>query len=279
MPRKFEVMHLARSIVEYMDAYPYNWNQEQLQGLSTFAKWLARREHELYVRTKETDGEKILPIEEARLLLKSFMEMFFGGAIPCKLVYKALSRGVLGTAGPDSLFHLHDITISLDVGASKMSKNEQGAYTLLDFIGVLLHEAVHAFIQQYACTHCKSFKAADTARGHGRAFQIIAAKIEQVCIRILGLPVDLMRCEALLYHWDVLSKKLPSRHDLQTWRLVTPKEFVAGRDYFAERFAENPMRMLDQIDEVLEEFDCWRRARGDRSKAVLFHSEGTYGES
>lgn len=56
------------------------------------------------------------------------------------------------------------------------------------------------------------------ADSHGRAFQLLGAKLEEVFPRLLGIPLRLARWESLLQSWKEL-KPLPSLHDLATFRL------------------------------------------------------------
>ncbi len=53
-------------------------------------------------------------------------------------------------------------------------------------------------------------------RGHGRAWQILAAKLEQVARVVIGGPVDLGRFPSLLRDCEGTGK-LPSVHDLEVF--------------------------------------------------------------
>lgn len=66
-------------------------------------------------------------------------------------------------------------------------------------IGTLVHELIHAFLSQHACTQCRVYKAyeADGA-GHGRGFQLIAKAIEENALMLLGLSIDIGRLGDLL---------------------------------------------------------------------------------
>jgi hypothetical protein len=57
-------------------------------------------------------------------------------------------------------------------------------------------------------------------RGHGRAWQILATKMEEVATRLLGGYVDMGRYPSLLHELQG-SGKLPSKHDMEVLRFGT----------------------------------------------------------
>jgi hypothetical protein len=85
-------------------------------------------------------------------------------------------------------------------------------------IGTILHEMCHAFLKAYTCRSCPMHDACIGPRGHGRAWQILAAKIEVVATRLMDGFVDMGRYPSLLHDLQG-NGKLPSRHDLQVYRL------------------------------------------------------------
>lgn len=54
-------------------------------------------------------------------------------------------------------------------------------------------------------------------RGHGRAWQLLAAKMEEVATKLLGGFVDFGRYQSMLHDLEG-SGKLPSQHDLEVLR-------------------------------------------------------------
>ena len=58
-------------------------------------------------------------------------------------------------------------------------------------ISVLLHELCHAMLQIYECRKCSSYEFELSYRGHGEAWQLLAAKIEEVTSSIFGIRLDL----------------------------------------------------------------------------------------
>ncbi|KAL5116708.1 hypothetical protein ACEQ8H_005457 [Pleosporales sp. CAS-2024a] len=87
-------------------------------------------------------------------------------------------------------------------------------------LGTLLHELSHAFLKAYTCRSCPSHDLSIGARGHGRAWQLLAAKLEQVATRILDGFVDFGRYPSMLHELQA-SGKLPSAHDLDVLNFGT----------------------------------------------------------
>jgi hypothetical protein len=86
-------------------------------------------------------------------------------------------------------------------------------------IGTILHEMCHAFLKAYTCRACPMYDACVGPRGHGRAWQVLAAKMEQVVSVVLGGKVDMGRFPSLLRDLEGHGK-LPSMHDLEVYRFA-----------------------------------------------------------
>lgn len=83
-------------------------------------------------------------------------------------------------------------------------------------LGTILHEMCHAFLKAYTCRSCPMHDKCVGPRGHGRAWQILSAKIEQVATVLLGGYVDMGRYPSLLH--DMAGHGvLPSMHDLEVY--------------------------------------------------------------
>ncbi|KAL6706362.1 hypothetical protein ACN47E_005468 [Coniothyrium glycines] len=83
-------------------------------------------------------------------------------------------------------------------------------------LGTILHEMCHAFLKAYTCRSCPMHDECVGPRGHGRAWQILAAKIEQVATKLMDGFVDMGRYPSLLH--DMAGHgKLPSQHDLEVY--------------------------------------------------------------
>jgi hypothetical protein len=87
-------------------------------------------------------------------------------------------------------------------------------------LGTMLHELCHAFLKAYTCRSCPMHDRCIGPRGHGRAWQILAAKMEEVATRLLGGYVDMGRYPSLLHEFQG-SGKLPSAHDMEVLRFGT----------------------------------------------------------
>lgn len=86
-------------------------------------------------------------------------------------------------------------------------------------LGTLLHELVHAFIQQYACHDCCShYGNVDTAAGHGHVWHRIANWVEHAARETLGIPVSLTRFSAIQNNWDNM-KAFPDPAEARLWEL------------------------------------------------------------
>lgn len=87
-------------------------------------------------------------------------------------------------------------------------------------LGTLLHELCHAFLKAYTCRSCPMHEQCIGPRGHGRAWQLLAAKMEEVATKLLGGFVDFGRYQSMLHDLEG-SGKLPSQHDLEVLRFGT----------------------------------------------------------
>ncbi|KAF2826520.1 hypothetical protein CC86DRAFT_394454 [Ophiobolus disseminans] len=96
-------------------------------------------------------------------------------------------------------------------------------------LGTILHEMCHAFLKAYTCRSCPMHDYCVGPRGHGRAWQILASKIEQVATRLIGGFIDMGRYQSLLHDFEGHGR-VPSGHDLEVLRFGTrwPDE-QAGR--------------------------------------------------
>ena len=83
-------------------------------------------------------------------------------------------------------------------------------------IGTILHELCHAFLKAYTCRSCPMHDHSIGRRGHGRAWQLLAAKIEQVASKLLDGYVNMGRFPSLLHDMEGHGR-LPSSHDLEVY--------------------------------------------------------------
>lgn len=190
----------------------------------------------------EARGPEILSAQEAVFLLQCYNEIFFGGENPllaftweplpysrgkCVLKSKTKRKGKGRERETEYMaqIKLNDSTLG--------NRLHLRGHDLLSYISVLLHEATHAFLKTYSCPTCHSGKR--LVDGHGRPFQLITQKLEEIFPKLLGLPVRLNRWEALKNNWAKTCEDMPSRHDLATWRCC---------NYFLECEDENDVSVL-----------------------------------
>jgi hypothetical protein len=76
----------------------------------------------------------------------------------------------------------------------------------------LFHEVLYSYFDQHAYYNRETLLNKRVA--HGRAFQLLAAKIEEVISRLLGFQPDLRRFEGLRWKLAEGLARLPSVHDL-----------------------------------------------------------------
>jgi hypothetical protein len=154
---------------------------------------------------------------EMRQLSKWICEIFFGGRIPGLKVRwkrnpKAPGRTYCGPIVPLIL------PIKICINPLKTHEVDHGRFIFLNIIGTLVHELIHAVLHccYKSCTTCG--REDTNSDGHGRAFQLLGAKLEEAFPRLLGLPLRLARWESLIDRWEKL-KPLPSPHDMATFQL------------------------------------------------------------
>jgi hypothetical protein len=87
-------------------------------------------------------------------------------------------------------------------------------------LGTILHELCHAFLKAYTCRSCPTHDRCIGPRGHGRAWQMLVAKMEEVATRLMGGFVDMGRYPSLLHDLEG-NGKLPSAHDLEVLKFGT----------------------------------------------------------
>jgi hypothetical protein len=105
------------------------------------------------------------------------------------------------------------------------SESVGDAQRMRNYIGTLLHEMIHAFIQTYTCLcdGCEERnKIHEGRKGHGRTWQTIAHAVERFCSNELGLELDLNR-ECELAKDSYQSGAEISSMDCQSWELSYDK--------------------------------------------------------
>lgn len=184
---KPELMHLTRAIIQYFDRPWEDMNNQQLNAKEELLRWIAKR-LDPGNREDEHDAEQLIPCHEMYQVWQWVHELFLGG---CLLdaefswtrdieevglaIWQQNGRSQLGTIQmyPDK------------------NTDDFGAYKALAVFSTLVHEAVHIFLERIGCMDCKTAKFHDALGSHGRPFQLLVAKLEEVIPRLLGIPVKL----------------------------------------------------------------------------------------
>ena len=150
-------------------------------------------------------GFSYLDARQTECFGKSFYNPLVGTQV---LLHPVLYRGCFQY---QNLGH-HD---SLDPTIQRRQQ-EQISTRLHNRLGTLLHEMCHAFLKAYTCRSCSMHDSCIGPLGHGRAWQMLAKKIEQVATVVLGGTVDMGRFPSLLRDCEG-SGRLPSVHDLEVF--------------------------------------------------------------
>jgi hypothetical protein len=159
-------------------------------------------------------------------LIQLLNQIFFFGAIPSHR--KAISSGFSWL--PDSETACFGVgTFNPIIGTQVLLHpklyRHHGDLEDLDIrwrnrLGTVLHELCHAFLKAYTCRSCPMHDQCIGPRGHGRAWQILAAKMEEVATKLMGGYVNFGRYPSLLHDLEG-NGKLPSAHDLEVLRFGT----------------------------------------------------------
>ncbi|KAF1937663.1 hypothetical protein EJ02DRAFT_49275 [Clathrospora elynae] len=83
-------------------------------------------------------------------------------------------------------------------------------------LGTTLHELIHAYLGQFGCEECRTYK--ENMSDHGRAFQILAKAIEEQSLRLLGLELNLGRLDGMVADMkNGEGRNVPSVHDSEVY--------------------------------------------------------------
>lgn len=111
-----------------------------------------------------------MPVYRVNDILQIFNELFFLGAVDFDFACKDFSLcGALGQC-------LEDGSIEMNSRLDDLLPADRR----LSLLGTLSHELTHAFFYQFACDTCPTYAInVDNASGHGRAFRMVIATIEE----------------------------------------------------------------------------------------------------
>lgn len=177
---KCENMHLVRQTIEYFDKDKTQLNDMQFAALDKLNAWITRRLPEIMGKQKNANFDKLMPEAEMRQLLTHLMNLFFirdSSRIHFQWINKTLhhKEQVAGTCSRTGIMS-HTIKIRTWFSAPE---NKSESNWIPDLIFILLYEAVHLQLQLRGCEKCFMANWTDhRCSGHGRAWQVLAAKVE-----------------------------------------------------------------------------------------------------
>ncbi|KAF2677104.1 hypothetical protein K458DRAFT_410004 [Lentithecium fluviatile CBS 122367] len=232
-------MHLVHGIIPYFDR-PWEYlNDEQLAARREFSAWRTRmwartsgaaasggrqspgdkRDHDAAMN-EPVDGRTLLPTPEMLTLIHCIFTIFFGSPIP-RLTFHWSAKRTKGNLGLTRARPLLSFLLAptISINPHLLTHGRFGPHCpLLNALSTLLHECIHAFLLYRSCPTCLSTPLHDVAAGHGRAFQVLGRKVEEVFPRLLGVPVRLGRTESLMAAWGDV-RPVISLCDFRSWGL------------------------------------------------------------
>jgi hypothetical protein len=85
-------------------------------------------------------------------------------------------------------------------------------------LGTLAHEAIHAYLNQFACRQCPTYDVNyANAVGYERAFHYIAGAIEWIFVQNFGVQLYVAFSHDVTGRWDRV-RRLPRLHDMAEWK-------------------------------------------------------------
>jgi hypothetical protein len=147
---------------------------------------------------------------------------------------------------------------------------DPGPYPVLAILSTLIHEAVHILLDKYGCHHCATWNENQQAIWHGRPWQLVAAKLEEVVPRLLGIPIKLGRLHSLLHGWG-WQYLLPSRHDIAAYGLSSVRLWSEEDEDLKELIAATARLHKYQPVHIPTGTRCWDNEpfmNGDTFKVI-----------
>jgi hypothetical protein len=229
--RGCESMHLARQTISYFDRDEESLNNTQGDALASMNTWIQTRTADFMTIDQATDLDKLIPAEEMRQLLTWINLLFCDD--PSRLKFHWLKEM---PSWPDAISisnsHLENYIAMKPTYPSQPRKRY-----MLETISALLHEAVHAHFQLCGCSDCSIRAPNHQPHGHGRPWQLLAARVENAFVRWTGLPVELSRFDSIAVHWKDF-QLLPSAHDFDEWDLERETIMAFGMSAMRRAYEE-----------------------------------------
>lgn len=221
---KIPSLDLAQCVLENTRQYKSNMRSIQKRALQLWRdleKEVESKGSESLLQRLGTDyPAKVVSTAEVNHILGIIYLLFFQGRLRIKFEWVHDLTSELGNKNgvvlgcsylighSTTMINLDDYH-TVDYSRGVPGYNEKA----LSRLDTLLHEALHAFFEQFSCSCSKDI---NLDRGHGRAFQRAALCIEKAAKRWLGFELEIDGVPCYIGDW-LKGATLCSNHDVEQW--------------------------------------------------------------
>ncbi|KAF2812877.1 uncharacterized protein BDZ99DRAFT_555839 [Mytilinidion resinicola] len=228
--RSHESAYLAEVTCHYITDKDADLNLIQKKALQRWEKVKNELMDSMAIKDASliADGHGII-----QSVISIFNDLFLLGALRrVKFDWIREAEGVPDMAlgyGSDSSIQLHPTSLNSDPEVS----------LAVSRLSTLLHEMIHAFLAQFTCSSCKKL-------WHGRDWQVLAKRIEEVAPGLLGFRAALGRFDGLIYDLKHGIEKLPSMHDVLHYNFeqVLPTDELYGEGAPSKLVEDIPTKLV-----------------------------------
>ncbi len=224
--RPYEALHLAHSAIQYFSRPEVEMAPSQQKALDDVRDEINAG---LMEKLGSPDARNTFPANEMMTLCTQLQSVFFFGApieIEVTWNFDLCERfgwyGVTETVTRNSCTEFERIAMHpTKVTAALLFSGRCSAESVgRQRFSTLVHELIHAMLERVCCRGCVASK--DNLAPHGRAFQRLAEAVEEECLRLMGLKLDLARMNGVWSDMvdDINGANFPSLHDLKAYGFV-----------------------------------------------------------
>jgi hypothetical protein len=228
--RSYDSIYLAEQAIMYISRDGAKAYKRQIDALQ---RWqVLMFEGDLMDRLATRNKKNRVKISELQKVLAIYNDLYFFGALKnIRIVWSnslsktnrlhGFGKAHTSTTGQHSEIRINSTLHSRHFGRASNSR----------VLSTLLHEALHCFMDQFRLYSCKDAGCGvcnlqedhNTPRGgHGRSWQLVARKLEEVVPHQLGFPLNLARFNGLVGDINK-GRPPPSVHDMVTWGFAAPE--------------------------------------------------------
>ncbi|KAF2493964.1 hypothetical protein BU16DRAFT_60725 [Lophium mytilinum] len=227
VPRSYEPMYLVDRTIEYINresTQPYQLQKDARQRLRVLFL-----ETDMMANLYAKNIKNFVSLKDLQHIFGIFNDLYFFGAMKnVRIEYKnrvwaAIGPEYTGFADTPSSGRQRSIVKIDPIQHHRLYPRKCGH----EVLNTLLHEALHCFLDQFKSPRCKDKQCGFCSKrvenigpeGHGRAWQIIAAKLEKAILGnwTLGWRLDMGRSTGFLHDLDHKGGQMPSLHDMTAW--------------------------------------------------------------